>query len=101
NANAQPSTLSLHDALPILALELLASGGDEIGVLVPEVERADPRDEVDVLAALRIGHHRAIGRRHDDGSRDGQPLRDEAFAKRQQDRKSTRLNSSHVASSYA
>src|SRR5690606_41129009 len=67
-------TLSLHDALPILVAQHVTRDGD--GVLAP----ADALERVP----------RRLGRRHDlDGEAAGV------------DRKSTRLNSSHVKISYA
>src|SRR5436305_9769802 len=68
-------TLSLHDALPILGrlLLLLAAGDDGVGLLLRLWFDARQRLE---LAQLRLG---------------GRAL----------DRKSTRLNSSHVRISYA
>src|SRR5690606_42107782 len=79
------STLSLHDALPIW-------GGDA----------AHERPRVRRAAALQPG--RAPHRVHERPGRDGQPVdhgRGRLEPAPDQDRKSTRLNSSHVKISYA
>src|SRR5207253_10043445 len=76
-APTEISTLSLHDALPIFAQagggEALPRGGEHAG------EAAEVLDQL-------------LGQRLDVAARNGVE---------QQDRKSTRLNSSHVAISYA
>src|SRR5690349_23430559 len=76
------STLSLHDALPIFATD----GPDARGGLLGEgrAGRGDPPPEE---------------RGHVDGDRRG--VLDIDDAAREVDRKSTRLNSSHVETSYA
>src|SRR5690349_23486034 len=75
-------TLSLHDALPICDTHLDA--GDRHGCAIPGIRR------------LAAGGN---GREH--GCRDGGPERRVPEAARPRDRKSTRLNSSHVEISYA
>src|SRR5439155_12638068 len=87
-------TLSLHDALPICAGE-------------PHLERPD-----DVLAARAEQHERRRGGCRQPGPH-ARPAHDQPDEHRgsevqtdhggevREDRKSTRLNSSHVASSYA
>src|SRR5207253_4631215 len=94
-------TLSLHDALPIfdladrssiVARHLVRAGemGDEVarvghaGGLRAQRERAVRIGGWAAVAARADGHQEQCGGGNDDG-----------------DRKSTRLNSSHVASSYA
>src|SRR5690606_40614699 len=87
-------TLSLHDALPICHLRLLADG-EEIGRDAPG----------DAAAATRHAHdddgddhqrEQQYGHVQQDGS--GQHVRGD---RQSEDRKSTRLNSSHVKISYA
>src|SRR5690606_41685012 len=86
------STLSLHDALPILwvstfhsaCLRVLRTYGERID-LKPGFAIYDDGDQLDLLKEVLSGLP---------GARDANPR---AF----QDRKSTRLNSSHVKISYA
>src|SRR5256885_12065224 len=80
-ATTEIYTLSLHDALPISRLQ---------------GARRDPRD----LSARRAlpGHG---GRAVRDGARDPAPGRAAARPALRPDRKSTRLNSSHLVISYA
>src|SRR5207302_10315391 len=100
-ARAQISSLSLHDALPISVLHARARadavpalllGRRGVGVPVRKRGAGEPRtalrhrDLVSLLAALAAA---GAGRRHAPG------------AVRVRDRKSTRLNSSHVKISYA
>src|SRR5690606_41866866 len=97
-ATAQISLLSLHDALPILA---------ELG-MVSEAEAAAAREEVPAIAELEaygsypypsfVNHviDELLGHFTRFYLQEGE---DEAQAG--QDRKSTRLNSSHVKISYA
>src|SRR5690606_39358610 len=81
-ATSDTSTLSLHDALPIWSNRLMA-------LLYRNLERAGVRSpEHDVLKG-NWRYHWYLNRRR---------LRDFAAL---QDRKSTRLNSSHVKISYA
>src|SRR5690349_2188729 len=81
-APSEISTLSLHDALPIYLVDVALA-------LVVALVR--------VALAVLVGEDRA--RRLEDGARDVVLAGDEA--QRVGDRKSTRLNSSHVESSYA
>src|SRR5439155_25520640 len=88
---SQIYTLSLHDALPIYFLGLLtlaAAGGLVLFLrLIRPEQLARPegyRNLLEFLAVLRTPSH---------------PLMPSEWASR--DRKSTRLNSSHVAISYA
>src|SRR5438876_9027938 len=81
SATTEIYTLSLHDALPIWA-----RAGDAPGVPVPAPERA----------------HRRVRRRLPDAAPAGRHgLRLLRPPVRRQDRKSTRLNSSHPSISYA
>src|SRR5690606_40557461 len=104
-------TLPLHDALPIGLLDQLATGTVQ-GDAEHEAPAADGRDAGDVpqpvpevaqqpLAELRGTLHQPISfHRFDDSQRGaaGQRVATEGGAV---DRKSTRLNSSHVKISYA
>src|SRR5699024_12675654 len=83
-AVAQRYALSLHDALPILELLRLAVGADDGDERENSHTAAHEGDFL--FAVLDI---KPIAQRQQDG---------ELFA---QDRKSTRLNSSHVSISYA
>src|SRR5207253_9210026 len=93
------STLSLHDALPISAeagkrLCLVEVRGNNGG------ERKEPADERVDGVVLQQPRSRARDHHGIDDERDGVPS--EVLRHRlDQDRKSTRLNSSHVAISYA
>src|SRR5690606_39972960 len=86
------STLSLHDALPILdehvlgGIPRLLAGLQDHRVAVLELgdTELDPIGRLVVLAEAEL-----------------HPVRDGREPGRQQDRKSTRLNSSHVKISYA
>src|SRR5699024_12363856 len=89
---SQPATLSLHDALPIfpgLLGEVLPGGIQLEAVLLGEGVKVHPGDAVppDVVPAAGL----------DGPLQDGQVL----VRHHQLDRKSTRLNSSHVSISYA
>src|SRR5437868_10625582 len=86
-APAPFSTLSLHDALPIFAVARNLSKSpvftsDERVRLVKEVVAGEPRIEVQSLDGLLVDFARSVNARL-------------------LDRKSTRLNSSHVSISYA
>src|SRR3712207_7131619 len=85
-ATTEIYTLSLHDALPIFHL---AVGVDHAQRVLPRIEAGDLRDQrpVDVDAEL-VDDVRRV-------------LRREGHVLRVQDRKSTRLNSSHANISYA
>src|SRR5207244_8555849 len=84
------STLSLHDALPISAVAP-AHGVDELDLeLHPEV-RAAHRS---ALATARLAAEERVEQVVD-------PEPDRAVGAAEQDRKSTRLNSSHQIISYA
>src|SRR6266498_4594423 len=127
-ATTEIYTLSLHDALPIETLHVdLAGGGAEPVAQCPRDDTAlrersaqtrDGRLECvrrrrrDILPPQlheqALGRHDLVGVQHEQGKdsplarppkRDAQP----AFRnlERTQDRKSTRLNSSHVRISYA
>src|SRR5438874_9199302 len=78
------STLSLHDALPICNRE----DGDERWSIVRSNPVPDP--EGGVALAISVFHDITAAR-----------LADDADRQRDTDRKSTRLNSSHVEKSYA
>src|SRR5690606_41396905 len=85
-APAETSTLSLHDALPISS-RAAANGSPGAG---PDLDGAEASDEppgIDRTPKMYIG-----GR---------QTRPDGGYTRRIQDRKSTRLNSSHVKISYA
>src|SRR5205807_4445745 len=85
------STLSLHDALPIL-------GFAQVGCLDRELDGAAGEGEPDPVRLIaRHDAHAPQGRRHRRLVRG----RDLVVLARDQDRKSTRLNSSHLVISYA
>src|SRR5439155_25888287 len=95
------SPLSLHDALPISVV---------VGVHIDKPRRDDPAEDVDLARARRLGQLRADRGNPVPGdgdvrrvARPAGAVDDGAAAEDQidQDRKSTRLNSSHVAISYA
>src|SRR5207253_10845482 len=88
-----PYTLSLHDALPISPWHV--PGGQHLGTgLLPHQRRALRRSHCPFAARL------VPGRQHPDESQlELRPVRPRV--ERGPDRKSTRLNSSHVAISYA
>src|SRR5690606_39951399 len=85
------STLSLHDALPICARHAFRRSRLAVRVL----RQGDRGSRERARAAARA----ALLRRRRDGAHAA--VRHEAVDLRQQDRKSTRLNSSHVKISYA
>src|SRR5690606_41346529 len=93
-----PPTLSLHDALPIS--DPLLRGQPEPVVLghaeglVEGVEVAHDLVAAELVGGVRVGRQALLGRL---GTHPGAPGRCPA----QEDRKSTRLNSSHVKISYA
>src|SRR5205814_5177201 len=95
------STLSLHDALPIYAgrAALVEADGQRLQVLedadaqVGERALSDPADEI----GLHVGHRPHDQRRDEEGDDHDYERVDVAL----QDRKSTRLNSSHLGISYA
>src|SRR5437867_5823327 len=80
-------TLSLHDALPIYLGNLVEPGDVQLDVEVPGV--GQDRAVLHRPEVLDPDHPAHAGRRH------------EQIAQRRQDRKSTRLNSSHRTISYA
>src|SRR5690606_40289502 len=82
-------TLSLHDALPICGARVAADG----------IHRAHDAGESRRSARQRLHPHRARERPADE--RHHLPTRDETGVAADRDRKSTRLNSSHVKISYA
>src|SRR5207249_10167411 len=90
-------TLSLHDALPILRLRIAQQFQEGLALKVEQPLFADQAALLDVAAADNPGNHRA----------ELEVMRgDEAAVAhvdqlRHEDRKSTRLNSSHVSISYA
>src|SRR5690606_40580422 len=97
NANTSIYTLSLHDALPIFEPYDLASD-----VLLPKFnipeEFRHPEDELDngtrgEMAYLRHITYEGAKKRYDEITPE--------IKERLEDRKSTRLNSSHVKISYA
>src|SRR5207253_9774062 len=94
-------SLSLHDALPIFR-----EGGRPAGLRLPAHARPPAGDAgQSPPAVLRVVHHaRRLRDDHPEGA-PGAPDRGQPIPKpgrgRQGDRKSTRLNSSHVAISYA
>src|SRR5690606_42014538 len=97
-ATSVPLTVSLHDALPICscdgAAEGFAQGGDE---------RLDGDHGVDRVEHAGHGGDDAGGE-HDDTDGDGEEAARAAEPEHErlvEDRKSTRLNSSHVKNSYA
>src|SRR3712207_8017627 len=92
-ATTEIYTLSLHDALPIFALHL-GQGARTAG----QQRRALLADDEE--AALTVAHQHAIAIvLHDGGGKPRRMVRRGSFG--QQDRKSTRLNSSHANISYA
>src|SRR5207253_10748307 len=96
NAPSPPDIypLSLHDALPICAERDVPE--PEIGMHFLEERHGE------VPAVLRPGIERARGRAGDpELGRETQLARNAGRRPPPQDRKSTRLNSSHVAISYA
>src|SRR5205807_4154784 len=93
------SSLSLHDALPILPMGTSSQGGLRTGSagILPALERANARRIAAGTAALLLtGRQVAVSRRK-------RPEDGRALFERQRfgDRKSTRLNSSHLVISYA
>src|SRR5207253_10598638 len=92
-------TLSLHDALPIYRGEVFRLGGDFLGLHGLQ-ERDQCEDEF-----LERGQVDGGGRSHEVGQAAENDVVMFLFLIRRlsafQDRKSTRLNSSHVAISYA
>src|SRR5207249_10399493 len=90
-------TLSLHDALPICARELRPSEEPIVRERADDVrhdERCHDQQIHEGLAPEAVADI-AKGSGHDEQHREGHG------AQRDQDRKSTRLNSSHVSISYA
>src|SRR5690606_41890653 len=88
-STAEIYSLSLHDALPIL------EGGGRLGAVRPQGRRDHRRGE---RGAHRADHgHRDRGRAARAAAVPGPDLEDGGV----KDRKSTRLNSSHVKISYA
>src|SRR5207253_7530158 len=94
-------TLSLHDALPIYQIRpIVLDHCDDRALIDAEVVGVEPPD---------AGNDAAVLRRSSNESRIeiiyepviGKKIVAVFFAHRDQDRKSTRLNSSHVAISYA
>src|SRR5207253_9110268 len=88
-------TLSLHDALPILIGNLLDLGGVDRGA-----GRLHHIDGLAPLLGVLVGVHDSSEIVTSDAFFLNQRLR-AARLERKPDRKSTRLNSSHVAISYA
>src|SRR5207249_6044716 len=91
---AQLSTLSLHDALPIS--NLTAARADDVGV------RLEQADELLAGRHRLTAEHPALALGED--ARDQRQImvnRGAPALGRRPDRKSTRLNSSHVSISYA
>src|SRR5207302_11283854 len=93
-------TLSLHDALPILprdpAAGLLHDDGDR-QLLDEARDRLEAAGEIAIAARLHELHRRV----QVDAERVGADALRERLDLRRGDRKSTRLNSSHVKISYA
>src|SRR5699024_11785250 len=92
-------SLSLHDALPIFRdLEVLREVRPvDLGNLLHDLRLAEERDEVvDPLGQLRAGTHQRVV-----GSLLRSDLARDRLRAPSPDRKSTRLNSSHVSISYA
>src|SRR5207302_8112674 len=83
-------TLSLHDALPISRVELV---GQRLARRDAEAERGG----VEATLGLLDGEHRRVEGR--DAEEERRPVARDLLEHR--DRKSTRLNSSHVKISYA
>src|SRR2546430_11091789 len=82
-ATTEIYTLSLHDALPILP-------GHAVGVNTGYVMTQNPNQAYDIIGATKTGITiDARGKPHDENSPN------------HEDRKSTRLNSSHSQTSYA
>src|SRR5690606_40216611 len=96
----EPSPLSLHDALPILPLlhrlEQRALGAGRGAVHL--VRQQHVREDGAALEAESLGSP-LVDRAAEDVGR--QEVRRELHALEGEDRKSTRLNSSHVKISYA
>src|SRR5207249_12225364 len=92
-----PHPLSLHDALPICWARRAFTEADldAIAAAVREAERGTSA-EIRVHIERRVAH--GLRRRTSDAM---QRARDVFAALGMQDRKSTRLNSSHVSISYA
>src|SRR5690606_41494300 len=92
------STLSLHDALPISFTRSFAGILEGSGQGLGQCDR-------DLFHGLGVGGGRALElgacHRLGDGVTGGEALRPEGDEVGAQDRKSTRLNSSHVKISYA
>src|SRR5690606_40697528 len=88
-------TLSLHDALPIW----LARPARQLVVEQEQVERAERGDDRE----HPVGDRNALRRPRDDGGVRAERERETGGGEDQPllDRKSTRLNSSHVKNSYA
>src|SRR5690606_39733685 len=85
------SPLSLHDALPIYPVRVV---GD---VVAARRVGAGGREVIAAVDEVRVAHHQ----RHVVARRRPEPSLAEAAARHALDRKSTRLNSSHVKISYA
>src|SRR5690606_41719208 len=95
-ASSEICTLSLHDALPIFEVD-----GDPVERL--ELEPGGASRPLEQLAALPDDDALLALALHPDQRADGEPVLVAlvAFDLDGQDRKSTRLNSSHVKISYA
>src|SRR5207253_10064727 len=96
--SSHPSPPSLHDALPIFTFHLGRALGREWRegdvVVVTELDHHANSDTWRALAKERGVEIRTVRMRREDGRLDEEDLAGK-------DRKSTRLNSSHVAISYA
>src|SRR5207253_6592958 len=98
-ATSHPYTLSLHDALPILTLAIaLEVGADELaGGAFEDLHHLALGAEAGLIRLVRDADEDGVA----GGGVLGLALGDEDFRADGADRKSTRLNSSHVAISYA
>src|SRR5207253_10991386 len=93
-------TLSLHDALPIFENHRSQVVGILLGVGRAYFGAVREAEKVDLVLAKRPAHNVHVARRRG-GADVGEELAVHSLGAFIGDRKSTRLNSSHVAISYA
>src|SRR5690349_6833860 len=98
SATTEIYTLSLHDALPIFVPEVRG----QVLLQLPELVRLRQEADVADLRALQLRAREVIGAHQDDARvRVGEAHAAAQLEPVDADRKSTRLNSSHVEISYA
>src|SRR5205814_10608890 len=96
---APPYTLSLHDALPIWFSPYVTARSARSATVIPRRNASFPSSRP--KGALYMTSTLANGRGRQNRSHDSIHHADEARAPAAIDRKSTRLNSSHLGISYA